>query len=221
MSETRARVQVETLAVGPFQANCVLLGCPATGEAIVVDPGDEGGRVVQRLQRLGWSAKRILLTHAHIDHVGGVQAVRLSSGAPVALHPDDRPLFDRVGPQGMAFGLSTEQPDPPDEELADGGEITFGAGHRLVVLHTPGHSPGGVCLHLPDANVLVAGDTLFAGSIGRTDLWGGDHATLIRSIRERLLELPPATRVICGHGPETTIGDEAQRNPFVRFGFAF
>jgi len=210
------------MPLGPFQANCVVLACPETAEAVVIDPGDEGERVAGVLEQRGWKARHILLTHAHVDHVGGVKALRAATGAPVLLHPDDRPLFDRVAQQASAFGLRAEQPAPPDGTLNDGDEITFGAGLRLTVLHTPGHSPGGVCLHLAGAaGLLVAGDTLFAGSIGRTDLWGGDHATLMRSIRERLLDLPPATQVICGHGPATTIGDEAQSNPFVRFGFAF
>jgi hydroxyacylglutathione hydrolase len=206
---------LDTMAVGPFQSNCVLLGCPTTRQAIVVDPGGEGERIVARLAELELQAVRILLTHAHLDHVCGISAVQRATGAPIALHPADRWLYDHVAMQGMMFGLQVAPCPPLQEDLVHGQELLFGEGRRVVVIHTPGHSPGGVCFHLPEAQLAVVGDTIFAGSIGRTDLWGGDYPQLLTSIQERLLVLPPATRLMTGHGPDTTVQDESRSNPFL------
>lgn len=207
---------VETLTVGEFQSNCVLLGCPATRQAVVIDPGGEGERILAALKARQLEVVRILLTHGHIDHVAGTAVVQRATKAPVSLHPADRWLYEHVPMQGMMFGLHAEAAPPLDEELQDGQQILFGAGLRLEVIHTPGHSPGGVAFHLPDAKLAVVGDTLFAGSIGRTDLWGGDFDQLIRSINERLMVLDPATRLITGHGPDTSVEREKRGNPFLR-----
>ncbi len=209
-------MNIETFVLGPFQSNCTLLACPTTRQAVLVDPGDDAPRLLAELAARDLTLVRILLTHGHLDHVCGVEGLRAASGASVGLHRSDRQLYDRVAVQAMAFGLQAEQPGPPDEELVHGQRIEFGAGHEIVVIHTPGHSPGGVCFHLPGAALAVVGDTLFQGSIGRTDLWGGDYDTLLSSIRERLLVLPAETRIICGHGPDSTIGREARSNPFLR-----
>ena len=206
---------VHTLAVGPFQSNCIILGCPESHRAVVIDPGAEGDRIIEAVDSLGLEIEHILLTHAHLDHVGGVKALRQACEAPVALHPLDRPVYDRVSVQAKMFGLEMDQPGPPDENLDDGQLLGFGDGITLKVIHTPGHSPGGVCFYLEEEKLAAVGDTVFAGSIGRTDLWGGDYSTLIRCIKERLMVLDPETRLITGHGPDTTVMRERLGNPFL------
>ncbi|MBM4318954.1 MAG: MBL fold metallo-hydrolase [Deltaproteobacteria bacterium] len=206
---------VETLAVGPFQSNCIILGCPVTRHGVVIDPGAEGERIVAAIERNQLKIQHILLTHAHLDHVAAVAALRRATQAPVALHPADRWLYDHVPMQGMMFGLRAEAAPPLDAELQDGQVVAFGEEQRVEVIHTPGHSPGGVCFHLPAEKLAVVGDTLFHGSIGRTDLWGGDYGQLIRSITDRLLVLDPSTRLITGHGPDATVAREKRGNPFL------
>jgi hydroxyacylglutathione hydrolase len=205
--------------VGQLGCNCTIVACPETSEALVVDPGDEAARILEELATRGWRAVRVVHTHAHFDHVLATGAVAAASGAETALHKDDRWLYDHVPDQLRLFGMA-----PPPEPAGDiqrelsGGEV-LGFGKREArVIHTPGHTPGSICLYLEAAGerpLLFAGDTLFAGSIGRTDLWGGSMDSIVSSIRGPLFALPEDTLVIPGHGPETTIGLEREDNPFV------
>lgn len=207
---------IETFPVGPLQCNCTILGDPETGEAIVIDPGDEAMKVLKRLSAHGLKPKAILITHTHLDHVGGNHEVREKTGARVMLHEKDLPLYDNLSMQAQMIGLDTPVRGKVDEHIHQGDVIFFGSkGDSIEVLHTPGHTPGSCSFFLQNRNLLFSGDTLFSGSIGRTDLWGGDFDTEIRSIRERLLPLPGKTRVITGHGPDTTIAEERDSNPFL------
>jgi glyoxylase-like metal-dependent hydrolase (beta-lactamase superfamily II) len=206
---------LETFPVGPLQCNCTILGDEEAGEAIVIDPGDEVGRIHRRLAELGLKVKQILVTHAHIDHVGGALKLKRLTGAPILLNENDLPLLKMMEMQAGWLGIAPPETAPPDESLADG--LRVGLEHYPAeVLHTPGHTQGSVCLHFAPLKMLIAGDTLFAGSIGRTDLPGGDSAQLIDSIETRLLALPDETKVLPGHGPATTIGQERRSNPFLR-----
>jgi len=215
----------ETAAAPPFMKNGFVLGCPSTKEGIVIDPGDEADELVEAARRHGLRVTRILLTHAHLDHVTGVAAAKRAFGAPVYLHRDDQFLYDAAVQQGLMFGLRVEQPPPVDHHYAPGLDLSFGD-FGVDVHHTPGHCPGGVCLAVhatsPDARLpsghaheLFVGDTLFSGSIGRTDLPGGDYETLMRSIRGVLFGFPDETPVHAGHGPSTSIGQEKRTNPFL------
>ena len=201
--------------VGPLQCNCTLLGDEQRHEAIVIDPGDEVGRIERRLGELGLKLKQILVTHGHIDHVGGALKLKRLTGAPILMNEADLPLLKRMDEQAEWVGVATPETAPPDQGLAEGA--TVGLEHfPAQVLHTPGHTQGSVCLHFVPMKLLVAGDTLFAGSIGRTDLPGGDYGQIMESIATRLLALPDETRVLPGHGPATTIGAERRGNPFLR-----
>jgi hydroxyacylglutathione hydrolase len=207
---------LETFQVGPLQCNCTILGDENTREAIVIDPGDEISRIHRRLTALGLKVKQILITHAHIDHVGGALKLKRLTGAPILLNENDLPLLAMMDEQ-VAFigGGPIPETAPPDQSLADG--LIVGLEHYPAqVLHTPGHTQGSVCLHFVPLKMVIAGDTLFAGSIGRTDLPGGDTDQILDSIRTRLLALPDETKVVPGHGPSTTIGLERRRNPFLR-----
>jgi glyoxylase-like metal-dependent hydrolase (beta-lactamase superfamily II) len=195
--------------------NCTILGDREAGEAIVIDPGDEVGRIYRRLVELGLKLKQILVTHAHIDHVGGALKLKGLTGAPILLNENDLPLLKMMDQQANWLGVATPETAPPDESLADG--LRVGLEHYPAqVIYTPGHTQGSVCLHFAALKLLVAGDTLFEGSIGRTDLPGGDYGQIIDSIQTRLLPLPDETRVLTGHGPATTIGAERRSNPFLR-----
>jgi glyoxylase-like metal-dependent hydrolase (beta-lactamase superfamily II) len=205
---------LETFPVGPLQCNCTLLGDEDAGEAIVIDPGDEVGRIHRRLTELGLKLKQILVTHAHIDHVGGALRLKRLTGAPILLNENDLPLLKMMETQAGWLGIATPETAPPDEALSDGIVVGLDR-YPARVLHTPGHTQGSVCLHFAPLNLLVAGDTLFAGSIGRTDLPSGSYPQIIDSISTRLLTLPDETRVFPGHGPQTTIGAERQSNPFL------
>lgn len=183
------------LVVGPYQTNCYILGYKGTDDAIVIDPGDDVFRIIKEISNQNLRVRYILITHGHIDHTGGVAEIKRITGAPVLIHALD------------ASGLSF----PPDRHLDEGMEITLGT-YKIKVIHTPGHSPGGVCLHAPGA--VFTGDTLFAGSIGRTDFQGGDHQRLIKGVIDKIFPLGDALRVYPGHGPATSIGTERLRNPF-------
>ncbi len=206
---------LETFAVGPLQCNCTILGDETAGEAIVVDPGDEVGRIHRQLTHLGLKLKQILVTHAHIDHVGGAVQLKRLTGAPILLNENDLPLLQMMGTQAAWLGIQTPATAPPDESLVEGMRVGLDT-YPAQVLYTPGHTQGSVSLHFVPLKMLIAGDTLFAGSIGRTDLPGGDFDQIMNSIATRLLALPDETKVIPGHGPLTTIGVERRTNPFLR-----
>ncbi len=208
-----ARPEVVCLTTGPFAENCYLVADPDTRDAVLVDPGEDAGLFLARLAQERWTLRAVWLTHAHIDHVAGVAAVKAATGVPVLLHPADRRLYDAAPQQAMMFGLSMDAPPAPDRDLSD-DQALFVGDCAFQVMHVPGHSPGHVAF--TGHGVCLSGDVLFAGSIGRTDLPGGDTETLLTSIRERVFALPDDTVVYPGHGPATTIRDEKRTNPFVR-----
>ena len=205
----------ETLPVGPLQCNCTILGDEQSREAIVVDPGDDIPGILVLLARHALTVKQIVITHAHIDHIAGAQQLKRLTGAPILYNQQDLPLVAMMDIQAGWLNIPTPEVAPPDADLPDNQTVKI---HGLTanVLHTPGHTPGSLSLYLPDQSLLLAGDTLFAGSVGRTDLPGGDISTLIRSIQNRLLTLPDETIVIPGHGPNTSIGRERETNPFLQ-----
>jgi hydroxyacylglutathione hydrolase len=205
---------LETFPVGPLQCNCTILGDEAAAEAIVIDPGDEVSRIHRRLTALGLKLKQILVTHAHIDHVGGALKLKVLTGAPIFLNENDLPLLQMMSAQAAWLGIQTPETAPPDESLSDSQSVGLDS-YPAQVLHTPGHTQGSVCLHFAPLKMVIAGDTLFAGSIGRTDLPGGNFEQIIDSINTRLLTLPDDTKVVPGHGPATTIGAERRANPFL------
>ena len=206
---------LETFPVGPLACNCTILGDGEAREAIVIDPGDEVGRIHRRLSELGLELKQILVTHAHIDHVGGALKLKRLTGAPIFLNEADLPLLKMMEAQAAWLGMQTPETAPPDESLKDGLIVGLER-YPAHVLHTPGHTQGSVCLHFAPLKLVVAGDTLFAGSIGRTDLPGGNFGQIIDSIHVRLLALPDETKVLPGHGPATTVGEERKNNPFLQ-----
>ncbi len=205
---------LETFPVGPLACNCTILGDEQAGEAIVVDPGDEVSRIHRRLTELGLRLKQILVTHAHIDHVGGALKLKRLTGAPIFLNENDLPLLKMMPLQAGWVGMAAPETAPPDAPLTDGLRVGLDR-YPAQVMHTPGHTQGSVCLHFAPLKMVVAGDTLFAGSIGRTDLPGGNSGQIIDSIQTRLLALPDETKVLPGHGPATTIGHERASNPFL------
>ena len=212
----------EILPVGMLQCNCSILGDETSGEAIVVDPGDDIPRIVKLLEKHHLTVKQILITHAHIDHIAGAARLKQLTGAPILYNPRDLPLVQMMDVQATWLGMPTPEVHAPDDALEDGRVIAIGAvgnGPPALtgnILHTPGHTQGSVCLYLPDKSLLLAGDTLFAGSVGRTDLPGGNAPQLIASINNRLLTLPDDVTVIPGHGPKTTIAEEKETNPFLQ-----
>lgn len=204
---------LKALAVGPIMANCYILGCERTKSAAVIDPGEDADRILMKLAEEKLTLEYIINTHGHFDHVGGNSQLKNASGAELVIHKADEPMLAELGRAAASFGLSAENSPPPDKTVDEGDVISFGD-ISLKVLHTPGHSPGGISL-LTDKIVFV-GDSLFAGSIGRTDLPGGDYNTLITSIKTKLLALDEDTTVYTGHGPATTIRQEKRVNPFLR-----
>jgi glyoxylase-like metal-dependent hydrolase (beta-lactamase superfamily II) len=208
---------LETFPVGALQCNCTIVGDEATCEAIVIDPGDNIPQILALLARYGLTLKQIVVTHAHIDHVGGAVQLKKATGAPVLLNENDLPLLKMMDMQAGWLGVAPPEVAPPDMSAEEGMVVGI-ANHSAHVLHTPGHTQGSICLHFAKEKLLVAGDTLFAGSIGRTDLPGGNSRQILRSIHDRLLPLADETRVIPGHGPQTTIGEERESNPFLQPG---
>ncbi|MGH7741472.1 MAG: MBL fold metallo-hydrolase [Candidatus Eiseniibacteriota bacterium] len=203
---------LESMRLGPLENNTYLLSVPKTGEAAVVDVGFEPEAVIDRVRERGLTVRLLLNTHAHYDHVAGMRTVQEACGGTYHLHPADRPLLKVLSQQGAMFGFPPAEPPLEIFDLDDGQEVLVGD-ERLRVIHTPGHSPGGVCFHWNGD--LIAGDTLFAGSVGRTDLPGGSFSQLAAAIRTRLFPLGDATRVHPGHGAATTLGDERRHNPYV------
>jgi hydroxyacylglutathione hydrolase len=206
-------IQFETITNGPFQENCYLVWDDEVMTGILIDPGDEPDRILSIAKSKGVTLEGIFNTHAHLDHAGGVAAIVQKLNIPFALHPGDFPLAASLKEQAAAFGLPPLEPPTVDHTLSDGEIFNIG-GHKVKTYFTPGHTPGGVCFHVAD--YLFVGDTLFQGSIGRTDLPGGSHPQLIQSIRDRLLPLDDWTQVMSGHGPITTIGFERVHNPFLQ-----
>lgn len=206
---------LERLVVGMLQTNCYLLCDEQTRQAVVIDPGGDAARIIKRLQQLNVTLAAILNTHGHFDHVLDAWALMEAMGGLIFLHPKDEPLLmDHTVGLGAAFTASARSPQGKvDEWLEEGEELSFG-NLRLKVLETPGHTPGHVAFHLPEAGVLFVGDTLFAGSIGRTDFPGGSYPRLIQSVKDKIFPMDDATRVLPGHGPETTVGREKRTNPF-------
>jgi hydroxyacylglutathione hydrolase len=204
----------ETFPVGILRCNCTILGDETSGEAMVVDPGDNVSDILTRLAAHRLTLKQIVVTHAHIDHVGGAVLLKRATGAPIFLNQNDLPQLAMMEMQAGWLGVNPPEVAPPDGSADDGLKIGLPnlAGE---VLHTPGHTEGSICLYFAPQQLLLAGDTLFAGSIGRTDLPGGNSHKIIKSIRERLLTLPEASIVIPGHGEATTIGEEKVSNPFL------
>ncbi|HKW88471.1 MAG TPA: MBL fold metallo-hydrolase [Candidatus Acidoferrales bacterium] len=219
----------EILPVGMLQCNCSILGDPVTREAIVLDPGDEVEKILGLIAKHGLKVIAIVSTHAHIDHVGGLKKLHDATNAPVFMNEADLELYGAMEMQARFLGVRPPQIANVDDLLKEGDVVRWG-GHEARVLHTPGHTPGSISLYLPEAMVkggkrdgvsresapwLFAGDTLFAGSIGRTDLWGGSYPEIMRSIHTKLLALPESTIVFPGHGPATTLAEEQQTNPFL------
>jgi glyoxylase-like metal-dependent hydrolase (beta-lactamase superfamily II) len=206
---------LEIFPVGVLQCNCTLLGDEASGEAMVIDPGDNVAYILERLAALKLKLKQIVVTHAHIDHVGGALRLKRATGAPVLLSENDLPLLDMMDVQAGWLGVAPPEVAPPDENAREGMVVGV-ASHKAEVLHTPGHTQGSISLHFAPEKLLLAGDTLFAGSIGRTDLPGGDQRQLLFSIHDKLMTLPDETRVVPGHGAETSIGVERETNPWFK-----
>jgi glyoxylase-like metal-dependent hydrolase (beta-lactamase superfamily II) len=195
------------------QTNCYVVGCQETGEGVIIDPADEGDVILEQVREAGLTIKYVLLTHAHFDHILANEAVIKATGAPLALHPLDLPLL-RANGGASYFGLEASPSPEPDMELAEGDRISFG-NYTFEVLFTPGHTAGHVSFYERNAGIIFDGDVLFAGGIGRTDLPGGDHETLMHSIQEKLMILSDETAVCSGHGPVTTIGRERASNPWL------
>lgn len=225
----------EILPVGLLQCNCHVVGDPATFDAIVIDPGDDVERILEVIARHGLKVRAILNTHSHIDHVGGLKKMREATGAPVLMHEADLELYRALEMQAALLGLPAPPLTEVDDFLREGASVRWGD-YELRVMHTPGHTEGSVCLYVPrdgsrkiivpndsapsassaQPGMLFAGDTLFAGSIGRTDLWGGSLEEIMRSLHAKVLSLPDDTIVFPGHGPTTTIGEERETNPFLQ-----
>jgi len=204
-------VKVETFVVGAFQENCYLLADEASRQAVLIDPGDDGERLLEAVRAAGCTLTAIWLTHAHLDHVGGIAAIRREVDVPIYLHPDDLPVYDFAPRAAAMYGLPFELGPRPDHALAEGDVLTLGS-LAFQVWHMPGHAPGHVVFH--GHGVAFGGDVLFAGSVGRTDLPLSDGVAFERTLA-RMTTLPPDTLVLPGHGPETTIADEVARNPFL------
>ncbi|MBZ5606837.1 MAG: MBL fold metallo-hydrolase [Acidobacteriia bacterium] len=205
----------EILPVGMLQCNCSIFGDEQSREAVVIDPGDEIESILAVLEKHHLRVKAIVITHAHIDHIGGAQKLKLATGAPVYMNANDQPLYEGIDMQAGWLGMETPERAEIDVDAREGGKLTLGAA-EFHILDTPGHTQGSISVWIPAENKLVAGDTLFMDSIGRTDLPGGNYRQILRSIHDKLLPLEDRVLVIPGHGPNTTIGRERERNPFLQ-----
>jgi hydroxyacylglutathione hydrolase len=205
----------EILPVGMLQCNCSIFGDEQSREAIVIDPGDEIHKILAILAQHQLRVKAIVITHAHIDHIGGAQKLKAATGAPVYMNAHDQPLSEQLDTQAAWLGMATPERTKIDVDAREGEKVVLGPA-EFHVLHTPGHTQGSISLWIPAENKLIAGDTLFLDSIGRTDLPGGDYEQILRSIHDKLLPLDDSTAVTPGHGPNTTIGRERARNPFLQ-----
>lgn len=205
----------EIIPVGPLQCNCSIVGDEQTREAMVIDPGDDIAEILAIIQKHNLQVKQIVITHAHIDHVGGAMKLRQATGAPILLNQNDYALLKMLDVQAAWLGMTNPGAVEIDHSLGDLDKVQAGS-HVAQVMHTPGHTEGSICLYFSAEQKLIAGDTLFAGSIGRTDLPGGSFDKIIASLKGKLLSLPDETIVIPGHGAITTIGDERESNPFLR-----
>lgn len=206
---------IETAVVSPFGTNCYVVGCPDTSKAAVIDPGDDADEILSIAREAKLEVEAVILTHGHVDHIGAAGSVRDATSAKVYLHRDDVFLLEHGSVMAAQFGWFVSSVPSPDKLVDDGDEIAVG-NIRFKVLHTPGHSPGGICLLAGD--VVFAGDLVFAGSIGRTDLPGGSFEALLKSVRTKIFPLPDSTRIYCGHGPSTNVGRERKHNPFLQEG---
>jgi hydroxyacylglutathione hydrolase len=205
---------MKTLAVGPLGCNCTILADETSRDAVVIDPGDDVDKLLPLIEKQNLKVRAMLHTHAHLDHVTGTRPMKEATQGSIMLHRGDAWLYENLPMQASLFGWPQTTPLPVDEWVEHGQTVRFGS-HAIDVIHTPGHTPGSICFHLKDQGLLFSGDTLFQSSIGRTDLWGGSYEEIIESITGRLMELEDKTRVICGHGPETSIGAERRKNPFI------
>jgi hydroxyacylglutathione hydrolase len=208
---------LETLTVGPFQENCYVIGDEATGTGALVDPGDEAARIALAVEQTGLEIGEILITHAHNDHVGAVGALVEEYACPVLMHAEAEPILQQLPTQAMMMGLRFGKVPAVDRHIEDEEALEVG-GLKLRALYTPGHAPGHLAFYVEGERLVLSGDALFAGSVGRTDLFGGDMDLLMRSINERLMTLPDETDVFPGHGPRTKIGNERAHNPFLQGG---
>lgn len=203
---------IKELAVGPLMANCFICGCSKTKEAVVIDPGGDADTILLSLADSKLKVKYIINTHGHFDHVSANGKMKAATGADILIHPLDAPMLEKLSSNAAFFGVSVENSPPCDQTLEEGDTVSFGD-ITLKIIHTPGHTPGGISLYTN--GIVFVGDTLFAGSIGRTDFPGGDFNTLISSIKTKLFNMEDDIRVFSGHGPETSIGVEKRHNPFV------
>jgi hydroxyacylglutathione hydrolase len=204
----------EIIPVGPLQCNCSIIGDEASHEAMVIDPGDDIEDILALIRKHNLQIKQIVITHAHIDHVGGAMKLRAATGAPILLNQNDYALLKMLDVQAAWIGMPAPGTVEIDRSVSTGETVAAGS-HRAEVLHTPGHTEGSICLYFPAEKKLIAGDTLFAGSIGRTDLPGGSTEKILRSLHNTVLALPDETVVVPGHGEVTTIGEERESNPFL------
>ncbi len=205
----------EVIPVGPLQCNCSIFGDETTHEAIVIDPGDNIPQILAILTKHALKVKDIIITHAHIDHIGGAAKLKAATGAPVHMNANDAPLYADIDTQAAWLGMDQPERTEIDVNAQDGQTLKL-AGTDFHILHTPGHTQGSLSVWIPEENKLIAGDTLFRDSIGRTDLPGGNTRQILQSIHDKLLPLPETAVVVCGHGPNTTIGREKDRNPFLQ-----
>jgi glyoxylase-like metal-dependent hydrolase (beta-lactamase superfamily II) len=211
-------MRLHQMTLGELASNCIFLTCEKTNSTVVIDPGAEEDRIKRYIKEQGFESVTLLHTHGHLDHCGATGVLKRENIGDIYMHADDDGLFQGLGEQARMFGFNLPMPEPVDVFLEHGKTITIGEEIKIKVLHTPGHTQGSCCFYLEDESLLISGDTLFNGSVGRTDLPGGCFEQLLSSISQNLMSLPEKTRVICGHGGETTIGQEKRFNPFLQQG---